>query len=281
MRRSTLLLIAGFALGFGLGFFVWQKQVGNQLREENARLRDQVKNAEALRAENAKLTSERIDPAELNRLRDGQTELLRLRGQVSQLRQQVNVAQAGAPRAQAVAPTSPPTTDESAHSPVETYTAKATATVGWRQIVATGGWKLPSGNRGVVLLQPMADDSNPGTVLVRAQILEIPESLMTGLDALKAGDKESTGYSVLAPEQARTLMAGVKQTEGASVVATPSVTTASGGQAQISVTEQFTGPNGESLSTGPVLDVTPTIAADGQSVQLNFDARYSKRKPGK
>jgi len=275
MRRSSLLLITGFALGFGLGFLVWQKQIGSR-REENARLRDQVKDAEALRAENAKLTSERVDPAELNRLRDGQTELLRLRGQVSQLRQRLTETQAATNRT--VTAKQPSPADETTQSPVETYTAKATMKIGWQQTMVTGGWKLPSGNRGLVLLQPLADETNPNAVHVRAQILELPESLMTGLGNLDASGKDSRGYDVLTTAEARALLDKIKNTEGASIMASPSVITASGQQAQVAVVDTFTGPNGENYSVGPVVDITPTIAPGNQLVELAVEARLNLRK---
>jgi len=279
MKRSTLLLITGFALGFGVGSLVWQKQIGNRLREENARLREQANDAEKLRAENAKLAGERVDPAELNRLRDGQTELLRLRGQVSQLRQRMNEAQAATNHA-ALA-TQQAATDEATQSPVETYTAKATARVGWQQTVVTGGWKLPSGKRGLVLLQPVADSAAPNAVLVRAQILELPENKMSELKYMKAGEKETIEFDVLTPEQARTFVSNLRETEGASFLSSPSVTTISGRQAQVAVVEMFTGPSGEQFSTGPMVDITPTISPDNLSVELAIDARLNLRKPGR
>ena len=276
MRRSSLLLITGFAIGFGLGFFVWQKQIGNRLREENARLRDQVKDVEALRAENVKLASERVDPAELNRLRDGQTELLRLRGQVSQLRQRLNDAQAATNRA--VTAKQPTTSDETTQLPIETYTAKATLKVGWQRTMITGGWKLPSGNRGLVMLQPLADEANPNAVHVRAQIVELPESLMAGLGNLDANGTDARGYDVLTSAQARELLGKIRNTEGASIIASPSVITASGQQAQVQLVESFTGPNGEKYWVGPVVDITPTISPDNQSVELAVEAKLNVRK---
>jgi type II secretory pathway component GspD/PulD (secretin) len=127
-------------------------------------------------------------------------------------------------------------------------------------------------------LQPTAD-STPNAVLVRAQILEIPENLMPRLDGLNAGEKESSGFGVLSAEQTRALLARVNQTDGATVIAAPQVTTLSGRQAQVQVIEMFNGHNGQSYFTGPIVDVTPTISPDNQAVELTVDARLNVRKP--
>ena len=237
---------------------------------------DQVKDAEAMRAENTKLAGERVDPAELSRLRDGQTELLRLRGQVSQLRQRLNEAAKGIPNRNDTT-TDSTTNDLSPQSLVDTYTSKAVAKVAWQQTAVTGGWKLPSGNRGFVLLQPMPD-SNSGAVVVRAQILEIPENLMPTLSDLKAEERESNGFGVLSNEQTRSLLASVGKTDGATILAAPQVTTLSGRQAQIQVIEMFNGQNGQSYFTGPIVEVTPTISPDNQTVEIAVETKLNVRK---
>jgi type II secretory pathway component GspD/PulD (secretin) len=277
MRRSTLLLITGFVLGFGLGFFVWQKQIGNRLREENARLRALAHDAEKLRTENTKLTRERVEPAELNRLRDGQTELLRLRGQVSQLRQRVNEAQAAASRTNTTRQSD--ATNESAEPPVETYTAKATAVLGKGQSLVTGGWKTESGNRIFVVTLPTPAEGD-NTVLVRSQIVELPEQLVTQLrlDGLKSESAAANANGIFSAEETARLFANLKSQEGVNILSAPQVLTASGMQAQISVTDVREQPNGQKYTTGPIINVTPTVSANKQQVELVLDAQVNLPK---
>jgi hypothetical protein len=274
MRKSSLLLVTGFALGFGLGYVGWQTQIGRRLREQNARLIALVQEGEAARAENAKLRSERIAPEELKRLRDGQTELLRLRGQVSQLRREVDEARFRASRPA----TGPPTNalGETAQSAVETFTTQASATVGWQQAVIAGGWQLPSGKRGFVMLQPAAVAETPGAVQVSARILEVPSAAAAMLDFLTTSKAENA-HGILEASEARKLMARL-QAEGAEVLTSPTVVSISGRQAQISVGETTTLPNGQTVQLGPVIDLTPTIGANGNSVVLDFTAQLTVRK---
>lgn len=277
MRKSTLLLITGFALGFGLGFFVWQKQIGDRLREENARLREQTKDAEKLRSENAKLESERVDPDELKRLRDAQTDLLRLRGQVSQLKREADAARAAASRATTAAPPIP--TDAATQPPIDTFTAKATGTVGKGQSMVTGGWKTESGKRVFVVMQPTPVEAD-NTVLVRSHVVEVPEQLVAtlGLDGLKPDNTTSTGSSVLSAEDTTRLLANLKSQEGVNILSAPQVITANGRQAQVSVTESRELANGTIYSVGPVVSLTPTISDNKQQVELSVDAQLNLSK---
>jgi hypothetical protein len=273
MRKSTLLLATGFVLGFGLGFFVWQNHIGNRLREENARLLAQSKDAESLRDANAKLTSERVDPDELKRLRDTQTELLRLRGQVVQLRQRISETPSTAiSQSQSLATTN----QDLEASPVETYAATASAKLEWNSALVTGGWKLPSGKRALVFLQP-TPEATPNTVNVRARIVEVPDETVRSLPFLE-GEREANGNGMVPAAAAAVMFADFEKKEGTSVISSPSVTTLSGRQAQIAVTESFTGPDGKNYSTGPVIDLIPTISPDGQSVALSVELKLNVRR---
>jgi hypothetical protein len=51
-----------------------------------------------------------------------------------------------------------------------------------------------------------------------------------------------------------------------------SITTLSGRYAKVRTVDMHQTPPGEKYSTGPVIDIIPTIAADGQSVQLLISA---------
>lgn len=276
MKSPKVLIAIGFVAGFGVGVFVWQQFVTARLAAENQQLREEVKMVAVLTDENVRLTSERIDPAELKRLRDGQAELLRLRGQVSQLRREAQDAKAAAAKAaQQMAAQTPPTAQPTNDLPVEIFTANATANVGWGMAVVTGGWRLPSGKRGFVLLQP--SDAGDSSVLVNSRIVELPENLLAsfGLDALKADGNAGRGNGILSAEQLQDLLKRLEKTEGVEVLMAPRVTTPSGRQAQVQAVDHHALPSGQTYTTGQIIEVTPTIAADKQSVELVVGAQLN------
>ena len=62
------------------------------------------------------------------------------------------------------------------------------------------------------------------------------------------------------------------------MLAAPRVVSLSGRQAQIKVVETTMMPTGESFETGPVLDLVPTVAADGRSVDMRVSAQMRLRR---
>jgi len=276
MKSPKALVAIGFLAGFGAGVFVWQQFVTARFAAENQQLREEVKMVAVLTDENARLTSERIDPAELKRLRDGQADLLRLRGQAGPPRREAQEAKAAAVRAAQQAAAQPsPTNLATNDSPVETFTANVTAKVGWQQALVTGGWRTPSGKRAFVFFQPA--DAGEGAVTVRAHIVEVPENLLAslGLDGIKPDGSADQGSGILAAEQVRQILRKIEKTEGAELVASPQVGVLSGNQAQVSVTQSHTSPSGQAYTTGPVIGVTATVSADKQTVELIISAEVN------
>lgn len=269
MKNSKLLLIAAFILGFVFGAFVWQRLVTEPLLTENQSLRGAANESARLTAENARLANEQTDPEELQRLRDGQTELLRLRGQLVQLRQDLKTARAETAQAARQREQAASATPAASEVPVDTFTANVTATVGWKQMLVTGGWRLPSGKRAFVLLRPRAD-AGDNVVNLESQVFNSPDDalLPLGLDALRAPDQASPKNGILSAEDASLLLARLKQTEGIDLLGAPQVSTLSGEQAQISVTQSHALPNGQAYTTGPTIDVRPTIGPDKRTVEL-------------
>ena len=274
MKIPKTLLLFGFLAGFGAGVLVWQQFVTARLAAENQQLRVEAQKAVALTGENTRLASERIDPEELRRLREGQSELPRLRGQVSQLRRDVQEAKAAAIAAARVPPPSATTNSEPDELPVETFTANVTASVGWNGTLVTGGWKSSSGKRVLVLLNP-----SPGTgenqVTVQSRFVELTEDQLVklGLDSLKSESPTTTGASVLSAQQTGDFIAYLKKEEGIVLLNAPRVTCLSGNQAQVQAVDNHTSPSGRAYTTGQTIDVIPTIAPDNQTVGLTVVAR--------
>jgi hypothetical protein len=273
MKHPKLFLAVAFLAGFAVGVVVWQRFVADRLAAENLALRDQVKQMAALTEENAQLRGEQIDPGELKRLRDGQAELLRLRGQAAQLRRETQEAKAAAATAARAGTQSAAEQPQSAESPVESFTNNVTASVGWNHTLATGGWRSPTGNRLFVFLKP-APGTDANTVLVQGKIAEVPEHLLSqlGLEGFKTDGPENAG-NVFTPEQSEQLANALEKTEGVKLLGAPRVITQSGQPASVSIAEAHSLPTGERYTTGPTINLVPTIAPDKQTVELVVGAK--------
>lgn len=280
--KSKLLLVAVLLVGLVAGI-IWQQSAINKLKAENEQLREKSNQTDALLAENERLSQDRIDPAELQRLRDNQSELIRLRGQVSQLKRQVQDATTAATTPAKTTQESVATKTEWSDLPVQTFMANVNASVGWNQSLVTGGWKMPSGKRALVFVQPM-QESEANQVTVRTRIVAMPENMLSalGFDSLKTDDRLSMRGKTYSAAQTENMFKSLEQTDGVDLVSAPVVTTLSGRQAQVRITEFHTTSSGQNYTTGPTIDIIPTVAADGQTVELIVSAQinYPKAQPG-
>ena len=273
-----VLLLAGLS-----ALLVWQNRMIQRLQLANAEMLAQTAELESLRAENSRLVKSQTDPAELDRLRAAQTELLRLRGETTRLRQQLKTKQ----DAQKITPPSEQavTAEEPPASPVDAYVANVRANVPWQHALVTGGWTTPGGNRALLLIEPhvvgragqiLTDAATPGAqVVLRTRIVELPDELLTqaGLGALRADGRQSNSQLILTPEQAEKLLKSFQGVVGANILASPTVITGDGREAQVKVVEAKTTASGENYETGPTINIVPTISADRASVDLSVSAR--------
>ena len=143
---------------------MWQKSAVSKLETELQQAREKNSQIDGLRAENERLSQEKVDASELQRLRDNQTELLRLRAQVSQLKREVQEAKAAATTPQAIThePDVTRENEQPVNLPIQTYAANVNARVGWKQALVVGGWKTPSGKRELLFFQ-----AEPGEAMQR------------------------------------------------------------------------------------------------------------------
>ncbi len=270
MKNKLIFLLVGFLAGLGAGIFIWQNLVTRPVTLENQQLHAEAGKVVALAEENARLVNERVDPAELKRLREGQAELVRLRGQTTQLRREAQEANSAAARAQvaaqaaAAAAATPPPAPTNNAAPTTAYTASATFRVGWRTAAATGGWVLPSGKRGFVILMPA--EAGDGTVSIRSLVFQVPETLLAaaGLDGLKAEGNAANGGAALTTEQLQVLTSSYRKKEGVELMSAPQISVASGQSAQVSVAD-----------SGSTIAVTPTIMAENQGVEIAVNAQLN------
>jgi len=244
-----------------------QEQQTRQIQQLQRERDDLARQLAALREEN-------------QRLARNTAELLKLRGEVSRLRREVNAAAPGRPD-NAAAQNAPPVVAPAPTNapPVETYSATAHALVPWGAALVTGGWKTPSGKRALVFAVPKRVEHEnrvlANQVQIQAWVVEAPDEAVgrLGLKQFNTDDRFSTAAGLLASDQREAILQAAKDSEGVDVLSAPTLTTVSGRQAQVQVVNVHRTPSGEEYLTGPVIDLIPTISPDGQSVQMDVAAQ--------
>jgi len=262
---KSAFITLGVAAGIGVGWY--QARQANQLRAKILELEaSQPANGSLAQGLNlSPVTAPPQSGAESNRAKD--LELLRLRGEVTRLRNQADILAADAKAAmtfqaemlQALSNT----------PPIRTLASTAVATATWNQPILTGGWKTPSGKRAIVVTTPMSNGVL-GQLAIKSQLLEYTEEAgaILGLDEFNTEEQAASKASQLSAQQWDTILKAASAHEGVDVITAPMVTTLSGRQAQIQVVDLHQTPSGEKYTTGPVLDIIPTINPDGESVHL-------------
>jgi hypothetical protein len=287
MKRSLLAAVLAVVC---ISAFV-QYQALRNLKAEGARLRALLADAHArAEAENASRAQQPTD-RDLERLREERSELVRLRGQVAELRRDLKSLQQAMARSSTAA-SAAVKTNVAAADIVQAFVANVQATVPPQQTLVTGGWKLPSGKHALFFIEPVVVDeagnlrapgpsaNSPGQVLVHTRIVELSEEALTrhGFNGLKSDGAEAAGQLMLTAAQQRQIFGALEQEEGVNILAAPRVLTLSGRQAQIKVVETTMVLAGESFETGPMLDLVPTVAADGRSVDMRISAQMRLRR---
>jgi RNA polymerase sigma factor (sigma-70 family) len=256
---------------------VYEAHQVSQLREQNAALQQQQGQ---LYAQIGRLQSDTKAPV-TNDSRGAPTnsdELLRLRAEVTRLRNDaaataVELKDAGNFQSQVLR-------YFSNTPPIRTYLSTTRTVVSWDQAILTGGWKTPSGNRAITIttVAPMDDGKS---LDIKSHLLGYTETAgkALGLDQFDFDGQAATKANILTSEQAAAILAAAQRINGVNILTTPEVTTESGREAEIQDVEMYQIPSGEKYSTGPVLDVIPTISPDGQSVQMIIDSHLNYTIP--
>ena len=272
MKKLSVIMCVVLIVAMAGGLF-WQYQSLQSLRADNAKLEAAAAELDLLKDEAEQLRKGQSGAAEIEKARQAQSELLRLRGEVSQLREQLKKERDA--RSAAEKKASAPAVAEETASPVETYTATLRVTLAPQQTLVTGGWKLPNGNRAIVMVEPslIGNPGEPTQVAVQARFAEMPEEALEkiGLASLKSQGKESTAQSVLEPDQSQSLRDQLEATQGVNLLSAPKITTLDGRQAQIkTVNVRTIGDN--QYEFGPVVDIVPKVSADGRSIDMTVIA---------
>jgi hypothetical protein len=158
--------------------------------------------------------------------------------------------------------------------PISTLVSTTTITTSWDQGIVVGGWKTPSGKRVIVLvrLQPAG---GPEHVSIESTTVEYTEEAgaTTGLTQFNVDGLYTTKAHKLTAERMEAILRSAKDgNDGINIVATPIAQTVSEQEAEISVEGMGQTSSGEKSPARQVLDIVPTVAADGQSVHIVMTA---------
>ena len=276
-----LVVIIVVALSGGIA---WQWRALRQAQAENAALNVAAAEGDLLKEEVEQLRKKAVDAGELEKARQAQSELLRLRGEVSQLRDQLKRerdARAAADR-KAAADASLQNVPEQQAEPVQTFSAILRASLAPQQSLVTGGWTLPNGNRAIVMVEPalinaagnLAQSGEGTQVVVQARFAEMPDEVLDklGLQSMRMSGKESSAQSILEPAQQQMLREQLEKSQGVNLWSSPKVVTADGRQARVEGTQSLI-IDGTDYSVGPSLDVVPKISADGNILEMTVIAK--------
>jgi hypothetical protein len=269
-----------------------QYQALRKLKAEGAALRAQLAERQTLAEAESASRAQQPTESELARLREERAELVRLRGQVAELRRDLKSMQQAMARANSAVANAAAMANITVADLVQEFVANIQATVPPQQTLVTGGWKLPSGKHALFFVEPMlvgADGSRlevvgdadaPGQIVVQTRIVELSEEALSrhGFGGLKSDAPETGGQLLLTDAQQRQIFGALEQEEGVSVLAAPRVLSLSGRQAQVKVVNSHMTPAGEPYETGPMLDLVPTVAADGRSVDMRVSAQMRLRR---
>ena len=277
-RKIKLGLAALAMAGVLLALFLQQQRL-ERFRGENAALRVQVEGLDALQAESQRRADQPAGAAVTARLQDQQAELLRLRGEVTRLR---NEARQIAARGATASP--PPAVATLANGQPETnpvpFTAAATVIVGSGETFATGGWLISPGSRIFLLATPSlgegAADSKTITIpmcLLKVAEGDLPESLLRKLQSQAPADSPAfTGT------EAAFLKNMLNSTDETNIVCRPRITTSDGVPASLFVGESRPNPDGTLRQIGTKINLSPQVAQDGQTIKMGVNLEYVPRE---
>jgi hypothetical protein len=224
------------------------------------------------------LEQSHIDEAILKRLQADQREAIKLRGEVAKLKKSLASAESAAAAAAQAAQKSASTTKDSAGTPtdpgenpfVRVLGRKLKANVPLGHAVVFGGWQSAPGKQSFAITIPTLVAGTTDEIAVQTKWIEVADEALSKFDPallLRAANQQVT----LSPDQ---IEAFVKADRGVDILSSPTMTISSGRAGQIASTETRTTPNGP-VEFGPVMNFTPTLAADGATVDLALEAKLT------
>lgn len=278
LKTSALTIL--IALGVGTPVLML-KNANDRLRTEMIKSTEQSGMLKSLREENQRLAQLKVDSDELARLRKEHAELTQLRGEVASLRHLLGEGRTHtAPPAQQAA-SEPDTASERLVPTVESYKASFDVTLEHGESLASGGWELEPGRRGLVFITPEivkpGDETVPAHVMIRTKFIDVPERFLVdrGMEQLLVNGTESALGHVLPHERAQELLQELENASEVKVLSSPTVMTLDGRQAQVMAVKNET-VDGVTRSIGPRVNLTPSVSTESGSVNLEVDAEWKQ-----
>ncbi|MDB6026903.1 MAG: hypothetical protein JWM68_3126 [Verrucomicrobiales bacterium] len=246
----------GLTILLGLvGMIYWQQQIISKLRADIATLRSETAFPPFVPEHSA---GSPVSEKETETVRKEHAELLRLRGEVTKLKQQAKEPSEEA----AIEPAAPMplvlTTNDLHH-----FATNLTAELKSNETLVTGGWDTADGKKTFVFVTP--EFTNDKEIQLTARFAEI------AVDKIGEDLNKYLRSGRISVEDTRGIVKRLENEEGVDFLSAPRVSTVNGRQAQVSVLQQVE-IDGEKVLLGPALDFIPTIAADGASVSLGIQA---------
>jgi RNA polymerase sigma factor (sigma-70 family) len=261
-----------------VGLAIYEVHQNSQLREQAALLK---KVAQERDEADKKLADMQAENAQLRQI---PSELLRLRGEVGRLRKDTE-ASAFTAKLKSLAQDVQPDSDLLGTNsiPDHPFSASVKGKVPWNYALVTGGWKLPSGNRAVVVAR-LVQKADAAEVGIEDTILDLTEAsaVKLGLAQINTDQTKSTSVYILPPDQYEVLMkqslAANNPTENVKEIncAYSQATALSGSTFTQSMGGERTTSSGESYAKGPVLIYRPTISPGGESVLLEMAVKLNE-----
>jgi hypothetical protein len=205
------------------------------------------------------------------RLLAQQSELLRLRAEVTRLRQQSAAStQAGPPKAAQSASTETSAYDKGTND----FSSELQTRLSFGQSVVTGGWATSSGKRALVFVRPELKDRPDGTqsIVIKAHAVELAEATLAqyGLQDLATTSPQTQQHGVTyANADVDKLRQDILGEPGSQLLNAPQIETSSGLEANL-----FVGTEDENIQ----LSALPTLIPGTSSIDLKLGVQIRPAK---
>jgi hypothetical protein len=263
------------------GFFLNRSMLNERRLQEQ--LLTSLNEVERSKAEFAKFKAAQVDSTEMERLRADQREALKLRGEVTRLKQDLATAEKMAkstkanPGAASNSSKKEPSVLELPRLPVDNpdvavhQTRVIETTLPANSVLALGGWVGESGKRIFAFVEPSQEKTNPDQVSIATTWIEVSEETAKKIRVGGFLDQSGEQFATLNGSSIAQIKEEIEKAGGGDILSTPNVTSLSGRQARVSISEARTTPGGQ-VELGPNVDVVPVVAEDGSGITVTMKA---------
>ena len=265
--------VLAIAAATGIATVVIQHLDAAKLRAENRGLLEQNQILAQLQSENERLSNIVAHPDQSSLSRAQFMELMRLRGEIGQLRVGLRAALA-AKSATGDHQIPPSVKNETPDDPSQPFTATLTAHVENGEALLTGGWSTAPGKRTFILMTPAIKEA--GRVFVGTYTIEIPEEQLGqfGMDQFKADGRDSSIQNVLNQADSETLLQALKTPPDGVVVTRSNIDSPPGIHGEITM-GQDESSDASSAKPKYLIGLTSNMSTDQKAVDLSINEQVA------